>query len=470
MNRKKTILFVHYGEDWIRGSERCLIDLICHIDRSEFLVLVWCNSKVLYDELTRLNITSILTRFSILLGWGKPFFDIKNFIRLIGNGINLINEYHVDLVHSNSGAPNQWMALACRYKNIPLLTQLHAPYLFRDRLSLGLHNNTHLVGVSRAVTQAFRSDGRDDSTMSVIYNGIDIEHLLATNVENKGEYNVFNRLKMDIPPIIKLATIGSLIHRKGIDLCIRAVADLAEQGVQCSLTVIGEGDERSNLEFLSRKLGVMQNVIFVGEHRNPIAILKKDIDIYIACPRDEAFGLTLAEAGLAKLPVIASRVGGIPEVVVHNKSGILIEPNNHQALSSALLTLIKNPKRRKSLGENGFKRTIKKFGIHRNHLEFEELYKRLTAENRTCILPRHGLRNAIFNRFVASVYKSRYKIFYKAFCKRFHKVIYSPIHNPIHSRSHKNIRDTTQKAVEESTQKTTQKARFYSSLGRYQYD
>lgn len=462
MNRKKTILFVHYGEDWIRGSERCLIDLIRHIDRSQFLVLVWCNSKVLHEELTRLNIPSLRTRFSILLGWEKPFFDIKNFLCLVCTGVHLINEYHVDIVHSNSGAPNQWMALASRIKHVPLVTQLHAPYLFRDRVSLGLHNNTHLVGVSRAVTKAFKNDGRDHSTMSVIYNGIDIEHLLATNTEdrikNKAEYDVFNRLEMGSLPPIKLATIGSLIHRKGIDLCIRAVADLAEKGFHCSLTVIGEGKERFALESLSRQLGVMPNVHFVGEHPNPIAILRKGIDIYIACPRDEAFGLALAEAGLAKLPVIASRVGGVPEVVVHNKTGVLIEPNNHLALSSALLALIKNPQRRKSLGENGFKRVIKKFSIHRNQSAFECLYKRLIAENRTCALPNHYMRNAIFRRIVASAYQILSKTGYKK--------SYNPTHKSICNSTFNSTHDYLEKRV----QKPTKTTRIYSSIGRYRYD
>lgn len=466
MNRKNTILFVHYGEDWIRGSERCLIDLISHIDRSQFLVLVWCNSKVLHNELTRLNIPSIRSRFSILLGWKKPFFDIQNFIRLVSTGIHLINEYHVDIVHSNSGAPNQWMALASRIKHIPLVTQLHAPYLFRDRLSLGLHNNTHLVGVSRAVTKAFKNDGRDHSTMSVIYNGVDVEHLLSTNVENRvkngNEYDVFSQLQLGNPPPIKLATIGSLIHRKGIDLCIRAVADLAEKGFQCTLTVIGEGNERFALESLSRKLGVMKSVRFMGEHPNPIEILKKGIDIYIACPRDEAFGLTIAEAGLAKLPVIASRVGGVPEVVVHNKTGILIEPNNHQALSSALLMLIKNPLRRKDLGENGFKRVIKKFSIHRNQSEFQGLYKRLIAENRSCSLPNHYMRNAIFRRVMTSVYRV------------ISRIDYSKPRNPTHSVTNKSIHnstfDTAQDYLEKRVQKPTNTTRIYSSIGRYRYD
>lgn len=470
MNRKKTILFVHYGDDWIRGSERCLIDLICHLDRSQFLVLVWCNSKVLHDELTRLNITSIRSRFSILLGWKKPFFDIKNFFHLVNTGIHLINEYHIDIIHSNSGAPNQWMALASRIKHIPLLTQLHAPYLLRDRLSLGLHNNTHLVGVSHSVTKAFKSDGRDHSTMSVIYNGIDIEHLLATDVEHrienkahyKGDHDVFHRHEMDNPPLIKLATIGSLIHRKGIDLCIRAVADLAEKGFRCSLTVIGEGHERFALESLSRQLGVMQSVHFVGEHSNPIAMLRKGIDIYIACPRDEAFGLTLAEAGLAKLPVIASRVGGIPEVVVHNKTGVLIEPNNHLALSSAVLTLIKNPQRRKYLGENGFKRVIKKFSIHRNQAEFADLYNRLIVENRMRALPNHGMRNAIFTRLATSAYK----ILGNTIDLKFHESNRKSSNRNIqHS-----IQDTVQDDVEECIEKNTNKTRIYSSIGRYRYD
>ncbi|MGL5975051.1 MAG: glycosyltransferase family 4 protein, partial [Aeromonas sobria] len=76
------ILLVHYGENWIRGSERCLLDLLAHLDRDRFTPLLWCNSQRLADEAALLGVKALAEPFSLLLGWQAPRFDVAAYRQL----------------------------------------------------------------------------------------------------------------------------------------------------------------------------------------------------------------------------------------------------------------------------------------------------------------------------------------------------------------------------------------------------
>ncbi|MGL5481308.1 MAG: glycosyltransferase family 4 protein, partial [Aeromonas veronii] len=103
------VLLVHYGEDWIRGSERCLLDLLAHLDRSRFTPLLWCNSPTLAAEAATLGVETMVEPFSLLLGWQAPRFDLAAHRRLSRRARALITERQIGLVHANSAAPCQWL-------------------------------------------------------------------------------------------------------------------------------------------------------------------------------------------------------------------------------------------------------------------------------------------------------------------------------------------------------------------------
>ena len=123
-----TILFTHYGDEWIRGSERCLLDLLKHIDRTRFRPVAWCNSRTMADELRHLDIPVIQSEFPLLFGWQQPHYSFSKFYKLVRQGIDLVDKYDVNLVHANSGAPNQWLNLIARARGIPLVAHLHSRY------------------------------------------------------------------------------------------------------------------------------------------------------------------------------------------------------------------------------------------------------------------------------------------------------------------------------------------------------
>lgn len=169
---------------------------------------------------------------------------------------------------------------------------------------------------------------------------------------------------------IVLGTIKSLKSVYGIDLLIRAFGKLHEillknqshLANKIYLRVIGEGDELQNLEALVAKLNLTKIVTFVGSvsHDQVPNELAK-LDIYIALSRSESFGVAILEAGLNQCPVIVSNVGGLPELVVNHKTGIIVEKENVNEAALAMLQLIMNPELISRYGLSAQKHVLEKY-------------------------------------------------------------------------------------------------------------
>ncbi|MGF1740278.1 glycosyltransferase [Vibrio profundum] len=335
MNSAKKVLFVHYGGDWIRGSERCLIDLITHIDRRAFTPQVWTNNESLKTEIAKLGVHCEVTPFPLLLGWQAPRFNVFAWKRLVNQARDIIQSEHIDLIHVNSAAPCQWMCHAAKLENVALVTQLHSDYPARDRLTLGIHNSPHIIAVSDAITGHLRKDGYPNEQLSVIHNGIDIERLSAqTAIDSKAQLGIAN-------DDFLFVTVGSLIHRKGIDRILTALKNILRQSNNVHLLVIGEGNLRQTLEQTADRLNITEQVHFVGEKVNVLGWLQ-GCDAYVSAARSEAFGLVFMEAALAELPIVAPFEGGIKEILTHDETAILYENKGIKPLYDAMLRVIKH--------------------------------------------------------------------------------------------------------------------------------
>ena len=308
-SKPEKIFFTHYGDEWIRGSERCLLDLVTHIDREQFEPVVWCNAETMADEVKKLNVPVIHDAFPLMFGWQSPRFSFGGLRRLIRKGNEIVAEHDIQLLHANSGAPSQWLNFVSRSKNLPLVAHLHSRYPLRDRISLGLHHVSMAVGVSDPVVEQLIQDGMDENKTHIIPNGIDTSRLLQQK-----EVDLRNQLGISDNCFV-IGTVASLIKRKGVDLILSALYQLLEKGVPARLVVIGDGPERQNLLRQAMDLGMQERVYFLGDQDNVVGLLRSGIDLFVSGAREEVFGLVLAEAGLAGLPVVAPKVGGIPGVI-----------------------------------------------------------------------------------------------------------------------------------------------------------
>ncbi|MBW3697806.1 glycosyltransferase [Vibrio sp. T187] len=371
MTVRKNVLYVHYSDNWIRGSEMCLMHLIDSLDRNRFTPFLWTNCIPLARIYQNKKIETLYSEFTLLGGWDYPKFDCFGWLKLVRQAIKFIRVHNIDLVHVNSGAPCQWMCLAARLCGVPLVTQLHSDYQLRDRFTLGLHLSPHTICVSEAISHGLLGDGYPKSKLSVIHNGVAEEFSTPINIRD--------RLNIPLNRFVFIS-VGSLIVRKGYDLIIQALHHLSGT-IDCHLVIIGEGEERSNLKALVSKLNLTNRVHFVGEQHNVSDWLHSGVNAFISGARDEAFGLAIAEAGLAKLPVIAPRVGGIPEFIEHYHSGLLFSHSN------AILDIAENMRKLASsktlqitLAENLYQHASNKLTVSANTNAIQAIYEDMCCE------------------------------------------------------------------------------------------
>jgi glycosyltransferase involved in cell wall biosynthesis len=366
-----TILFVHEGEDWIRGSERCLLDLVERLDRRRFRPVVWCNSPVLADAARALG-----ARALVGAGWeaarGRRWPDRA----LVHEALGVIRGHDARIVHANDVGPVKWLVPAARSARVPLLTHVHHPTTETERWLGALHQASVTVGVSRFALQGFLDDGLAPHRARLIYNGVDLERLRAGSAGGL-------RAALGIPARATVSTfVGSLIARKAADVMLRALAAEPDAGGGQHLLIVGDGPERPGLEALARELGVDARVHFLGERADVGAILRDASDVFVTPSRSEAFPLTPLEAAAVGLPVVASDIPPHREAVVDGVTGLLVPVDDARGLAAALRRLAADPALRRRLGSAGRRRVEEEFAVGRYVASFEGVYGELLARPR----------------------------------------------------------------------------------------
>ena len=360
------MLFVHYGDEWFRGSEQVLFDLVTHLDRERIEPIVWCNGKDLADATTGAGLRTYRTAFAYYLDYDSPRFSLSRYRALVREGVALIRRHDVQVIHANSAAPNQWMIPAGRIARRPVLAHLHIDYRRRGRYVCLLHQASMIVGVSRHVTQDFLRDGTPPGRIHTIYNGIDFARL-----GNAPRHDLRAHLGI-APNSVLLATAGSLVRRKGHDLLLRALAALMP-GREIKLVIAGDGPERAALAALTDELGLRDRVSFLG-HQGNVANIYRAADIMVMPSRADAFGLVLAEAGYFSLPAVGTSVGGIPEVIADGETGVIVPPDDVPALTEAIRRLSDDPDYRRRLGQAAHERVRRLFTVEQMVAAFHAAY------------------------------------------------------------------------------------------------
>jgi glycosyltransferase involved in cell wall biosynthesis len=169
-----------------------------------------------------------------------------------------------------------------------------------------------------------------------VHNGVDTEEVLkkANTDEVIPEY-------LKEIQTLKIVFVGRLIHRKGLDLLLKAISVIHHQGERMNLIVVGDGDEKSVYLDMAEELGISEYVYFVGEQKNPFPFMKM-ADIFVLPSRSEGFPNVLLEAMAVGLPVIASNCETGPNEILNGKNGVLVKPDSSESLSVNLSKLLSN--------------------------------------------------------------------------------------------------------------------------------
>jgi len=180
------------------------------------------------------------------------------------------------------------------------------------------------------------------------------------------------------PP--ELLCLGRLVYEKGFHVAVEAFSLIRKVFPAARLTIAGDGPARQDLEAQARRLGLEQAVRFTGW------VIPDDVpetinraSIILMPSREESFGLVALESGLMGRPVIASRVGGLPEVVRHGETGLTVPRDDPEALAGAAVRLLREPDRARRFGEAARERGLATFSLDRYVDQYDALYRRLAG-------------------------------------------------------------------------------------------
>ncbi|MHB8073891.1 glycosyltransferase [Desulfosporosinus fructosivorans] len=164
----------------------------------------------------------------------------------------------------------------------------------------------------------------------------------------------------------------------GLDLLIEAFSQVHERFPQTLLRIAGEGPERRALEGLAEKLGVTDCIEWLGRLPNTdVADLYRSVDVVVVPSRQESFGVTAVEGSACARPVIASRVGGLTEVIVEGETGLIVPPESISELGKAMEHLIKDPALRDRMGQKGRAHVLRHYDWQKNVTQMELVYERV---------------------------------------------------------------------------------------------
>jgi glycogen(starch) synthase len=231
-------------------------------------------------------------------------------------------------------------------------------------LAQAMRNADWVTCVSRAsLSQARKVLPEIAHRSSVIYNGLDIPAAAPTPLPWE-------------PP--RLLCLGRLSREKGFDLALTAFSSLADRFPDLHLTIAGDGPERKFLESETVRLGLSSKIDFLGwVPPDGVPALINIATIVILPSRSEGLPLVVAEAGFMNRPVVAARVGGLPEIVRHQQTGMLVDKDDSRGLGEAIAFLLTQPNVAVEMGQKARSRALELFGFSSFVDAYDALYQKV---------------------------------------------------------------------------------------------
>jgi glycosyltransferase involved in cell wall biosynthesis len=210
--------------------------------------------------------------------------------------------------------------------------------------------------------------------MTVIHSGVDIDRFFSTSTRRS---RARKTLGCDDRAVI-IGTVGWLLPIKGPDVLLHAMNDVWREYPHCHLVFVGKGEMKAKLKQMAKESGKADHVHFLG-WRDDIWNIIPAFDIFVLPSRNEGMGRVVVEAMAAGKPVIASRVGGVPDLIEDGVNGYLFTSEDSDQLASRIAHLIQNPGKAKAMGREGQQRS-KAYSTEAMVEKIDALYRKLISE------------------------------------------------------------------------------------------
>ena len=376
--RKFNIVFLIDGLGW-GGAERLMIPILANIDHQLFSVRVGVfqirNGNPIANDLRSLGIPVDLIPVPYLR-------DLTAVSRIT----SYLKDVKADLIHAQLELGDILGGIVALRMQLPIVSTLHTMPSQDMSLKSRLHQEVEyfclrhffnmVISVSDEARQFHKDVGKlPDRKTCTIYNGIDLSHFPAAPQSDRKlvlrEFNIPTSATV-------LITVAVLRELKGIQYMIRALPKILAANPDLYYLVAGSGDFQDELLAEAIRAGVSERVVFAGARKDVPALMSAS-DLFVLPTLTEALPTVLAEAMAAYLPILACRVGGVPEMVEDGVNGRLVAPADSQQLANVCNEMLKQPVVLSKMGQAGRRIVEEKFNVRTQVQKLQFLYQKLIA-------------------------------------------------------------------------------------------
>ncbi len=286
----------------------------------------------------------------------------------------LASGFGAEVVHTHGYKADIYAAIAWRGKRPALVSTCHTWY--DNDLALRVYGAADrwvlrrfdaVVAVSEEVQARLLAAHVPAKRIRLVRNGVDLQRFAgATERRKQGRRH---------DATLRVGLVGRLAPEKGIDVFIRAAALVLRQAPKISFTIAGDGPERSRLEGLIADLHPQGRLSLLGRQEDMPAFYDT-IDLLVSSSLQEGLPVALLEGMASGLPIVATRVGAVPSIVLHGETGLLVEPGRPEAFAAAILQLASDPVLCEEFGCAGQRYLAREFSAERMNADYGKVYER----------------------------------------------------------------------------------------------
>ena len=356
------------------GAETVLLNIVKNLDRKRFNPLVillkkgWFYERLLKNQIETKVINS------------KRSWDIAFLIGLIRG----CQQLKIDLIHSHLPGTNLYSCLAGAVAKIPVITTYHNEVFLPGRVNR--YNTLKLFLVRRLATKIvmvadyLKSDFINNAKFSIeklitIYNGIEL-------AQNKLDFDIQAKKReigIEEDELI-VGNVANLRPPKGHQYFVKAAEQIYNNRNRVKFLIVGEGKGKLKAEIEEQiiKSNLRDKVILMG-FRDDVKELLHIMDVFVLSSISEGLPMAIVEAMAASKPVVATKVGGLPELIVPDFNGFLVSPGDPSALANKIMVLLNDKRLREQFGTRGKEIVENKFSLEKMIENYQNLYEELLS-------------------------------------------------------------------------------------------